>query len=294
MSFGMTILLLITFYFKNYTNSTYDLLSFFYIILRLNQGISEVNQSTTEILFHSKQVNDLGEFKKKLEYPFNPNTEYLPKKESPIEVQQIEFNNVTFSYYGKGSLFDPINIKLHSGDFWVINGPSGVGKSTIISLLLKINFPLTGTITVNGLDICKSSSSYIQKLGYSGADPYLIPATIKENLIFGHSAKDQVNNSDIMTALQIVELDTVIFNLEKGLDEKINELATLSTGQKQRISLARAILKKPDLLLLDEATSHLDYELEERILLKIREKFPKQIIIFISHRHKSSKFETKR
>jgi subfamily B ATP-binding cassette protein MsbA len=295
MSFGMTILLLITYYFKNYTNSTYDLLSFFYIILRLNQGVSEVNQSATEILFHSKQVEDLREFKAKLRAPRkSAPAEQVGSEGPPAPISRIELRDVTFSYHGKGSLFDPINVELAAGDFWVINGPSGVGKSTIISLLLKINSPLTGEILVNGEEISKTAPNYIQRLGYSGADPYLIPATIRENLLFGNPTKEKVGDNDLFAVLRLVELEKVIDALPKRLDEKLNELATLSTGQKQRLSLARAILKRPELLLLDEATSHLDYELEERILRRIREQFPKQITIFISHRLKSSSFETKR
>lgn len=194
---------------------------------------------------------------------------------------------------GRGeTLFEDIDISLKQGDILLINGKSGSGKTTFLYTILGLIRPIKGKVLWNGVDILnvnqKLFSNYVS---YSGSDPYLFDGTIEENIRLGQNIQAQ-DKGDIQRALTIAECG-FIDQIDSGLAYFLKEGGEgISAGQKQRISLARALLKEPKVLFLDEATSNIDTETEKRIFHNIRDNYPEMIIISISHRETSAEFAT--
>ncbi len=194
----------------------------------------------------------------------------------------ILFNNVTFNYPSSpNSIFKTFNFQVESGAQIGIIGPSGSGKSTILFLLLGILKPSEGDIKIDNLTPEEFLNNPKNRIGYVGPDPFLIKGSIKENLCYGISF--DVSEEEIYNALDSVALKDFI--ALKGLDYQIAEdQSGLSSGQKQRICLARAILNKPRLLFLDEATSNLDDATEQEIAKVLLNLKNKCTIVIVSHR----------
>lgn len=179
------------------------------------------------------------------------------------KIAEIKFDNIGFSYDGKEKVLNKVSFKIDSGEKAGIVGKSGVGKTTVISLLLKLYSPDNGNIYINNLPIDEiSPASLRSKIGVVSQDIILFEDSVKYNLNFGCEHSD----TDIWNALSAVNMKETVKNLPNGLDTVISADSTnLSGGQKQRIMIARLILKKPDLIILDEATSALDIETEKSI-----------------------------
>ncbi|THV49554.1 hypothetical protein BGAL_0189g00070 [Botrytis galanthina] len=174
----------------------------------------------------------------------------------------IKFNNVSFAYPTRPAvtIFDGLDFEIPSGTNVAIVGPSGGGKSTIGSLLLRFYNPTEGTITINGQDITKmNGKSLRRRIGMVGQEPVLMSGSVAENIAYG---KPHASRSEIIAAARKANCQ-FIGDFPEGLDTQVGARgAQLSGGQKQRIAIARALLKNPDILILDEATSALDAESE--------------------------------
>lgn len=207
----------------------------------------------------------------------------------------VEFRNVDFAYPLRPDnfIFKRLNFKVQEGSSVCIVGPSGKGKSTIASLLLKYYPVNNGSIIINDQDISTiSSSSLRKKIAVVQQVPSLITGTIRENILYGLTEKEAkyVTQEDIEEVCKQANCHTFISQLPNGYDEKISggssNSNSLSGGQSQRICIARALMKKPKLLVLDEATSALDVKSEKLVndalvgLVKRRE----CTIISIAHR----------
>ncbi|KAA8907349.1 P-loop containing nucleoside triphosphate hydrolase protein [Sphaerosporella brunnea] len=177
----------------------------------------------------------------------------------------IKFNDVSFSYPTRPavSIFDKINFEIQPGTNVAIVGPSGGGKSTISSLLLRFYNPTSGTITINDVDISTLNlKSLRRRIGVVAQEPVLFSGTIAENIAYG---KPHASRADIIEAARRANCN-FISDFPDGLETNVGARgAMLSGGQKQRIAIARALLKKPDILILDEATSALDAESETSV-----------------------------
>lgn len=175
---------------------------------------------------------------------------------------RISFNNVSFSYptRPKLSIFQDLNFSIEEGTNIAIVAPSGAGKSTVASLLMRFYSPTSGTITINGKDIAGMNAKKLRrKIGYVGQEPVLFSGSIAENIAYG---LPNASRHDIINAAKRANC-TFISDFPDGLETHVGARGTqLSGGQKQRIAIARALLKQPDLLILDEATSALDAESE--------------------------------
>ncbi len=121
-------------------------------------------------------------------------------------------------------------------------------------------------------------------VAYVGPEPYLISGTVRENLLYGHQSKDQVTDADLWQALGLAQLESEIRSLPGSLDAKLNEQTQMSTGQKQRLAIARALLRKPQMLILDEATANLDGQTEDRFIQCLRPLLPRLTTVIISHK----------
>ncbi|KAF2675787.1 hypothetical protein K458DRAFT_447859 [Lentithecium fluviatile CBS 122367] len=187
-----------------------------------------------------------------------------PTKGEPVRSARgpIEFKNVTFSYptRPKVNIFKDLNFKIEQGTNVAIVAPSGAGKSTVASLLLRFYIPTEGTITIHGRDITKLNAKQLRrKIGYVGQEPVLFSGTIAENISYG---VPHATRAEIIAAARKANCE-FISDFPDGLETHVGARGTqLSGGQKQRIAIARALIKKPDILILDEATSALDAESE--------------------------------
>jgi putative ABC transport system ATP-binding protein len=174
----------------------------------------------------------------------------------------ITFEKVSFAYPTRPAvtIFQDLDFTIPSGSNIAIVGPSGGGKSTIGSLLLRFYNPTSGRILINGQDICTmNGKSLRRRIGFVGQEPVLFSGTIAENIAYG---RPQATRAQIISAARKANCQ-FIEDFPEGLDTSVGARgAQLSGGQKQRIAIARALLKEPDVLILDEATSALDAESE--------------------------------
>lgn len=207
-----------------------------------------------------------------------------------IEIKKVHINHVNFSHTrSKEDLIKNVEFSLKSGDYLGISGKSGTGKSTLLDIILGFLTPSKGSVLVNGINIhLPESKKYLLKwqnsISYVPQSPLILNDTIKRNLIINGNKNSITSDKEIYEILEIVQLKEFI----EGLPYKINTILgddgnTISGGQKQRIAIARALLKKAKILILDESTSGLDSQTERNLLKNIISRFPKLIIIFVSH-----------
>ena len=178
-------------------------------------------------------------------------------------VQQLEFREVGFKHQtASQKAIDGISFSVKAGETIAFAGPSGSGKTTLMKLLVGLYRPQQGTILYNGLDENKINFEDLRnQIGFVSQDTQLFSGTIRENLLFVRSDAGSEELQDVLEKASCMKL---LQRAEKGLDTLIGEGGLkLSGGEKQRLSIARALLRKPRLLLFDEATSSLDSITEE-------------------------------
>ena len=208
-----------------------------------------------------------------------------PKKENwePIK-GDIEFEHVDFKYPdGDEYILNDFNLKIPFGTNVAIVGETGAGKSTLANLICRFYEPTKGRLLIDGRDARDRSQLWLHSaLGYVLQSPHLFSGTIRENLVYG---RPEATEEEIREAIELVSLDTVIDKLENGLDTKVGEGGDLlSTGEKQLICFARAILAKPKIVILDEATASVDTITEQRIQTAIDQVIKGRTSIVIAHR----------
>lgn len=184
------------------------------------------------------------------------------------KLQSINFKNITFKY-NRDLVFDDASISIDKGDFAAITGISGIGKSTLLKLLLGVIYPESGQITIKSTDSEKVADKSTRNLfSYVPQGNMLLSGTLRENVTFMCEDK---TDEDIRRAIELSCADEFVNELPEGLDTVVGERGLgLSEGQIQRIAIARAILYNAPILLLDEATSALDEGTEERLLRNLR------------------------
>ncbi len=181
-----------------------------------------------------------------------------PQAVDPGTLQgDIEFDNVTFYYEPESPVLQDFNLTVRQGETIALVGPTGGGKSTIVNLICRFYEPKQGVIRINGKDYTELTQHAIQsRIGMVLQTPHLFSGTIRENLRYGRLG---ATDEEIEEAAKIVGAHDFIMGLEHGYDEQVGEGGSLlSVGQKQLISLARAVLAKPDIFIMDEATSSVD------------------------------------
>ena len=195
----------------------------------------------------------------------------------------IEFNNVSFFYDKKKPILKNFNLKIRHGTTVALVGPTGGGKTTIANLICRFYEPQLGTIKINGIDYKKISLQSLQsKIGIVLQTPHLFSGTIRENIRYG---KLNATDKEIELASQLAGAESFIKQLPHGYEEDVGEGGNLlSTGQKQLISIARAILSDPDIFVMDEATSSVDTLTESFIEKGIENIMRGRTSIVIAHR----------
>ncbi len=194
----------------------------------------------------------------------------------------MEFSNVSFSYNHAPVLKD-INFKANSGEMIAIVGPTGAGKSTLVNLIISLYKPQKGQILFDGMDISDISlESLRQRIGIVSQETFLFDDTIGTNIKYSRIDAD---DAEIIASAKAAIAHEFISKLEKGYDTKIGERGVrLSIGQKQRLSIARVLLKNPDILIFDEPTSALDAITEKAIKDTIFNKSLGKTTFVIAHR----------
>lgn len=202
--------------------------------------------------------------------------------ETTIAKGDIEFRNVSFGY-NKQLILDNLSFIVEGGSFVGLVGPSGCGKTTIINLILRLYSPLGGEILIDGRAINKiKSKGLYEQIGVVLQEPYLWNDSIKNNILY---AKEEASFAQVQEAARIACIDDFIKELKDGYDTVIGENACkISEGQKQRIAIARAVIKRPKILILDEALSSVDSQKETLIINNLRAFLKGTTIIIISHR----------
>lgn len=212
-----------------------------------------------------------------------PQVEEVIGKED-IQGKDIEYNNVSFSYPNrKESIFENATLNIRKGDKIALIGESGIGKSTFIKLLMRFWDVNKGDIKLDNIDIKDiNTDSLRNSQTLVSQETYLFNESIRENIKVGN--KD-ASEEEIIEAAKKASIHDFILSLPKGYDTRVSELGgNLSSGEKQRIGLARAFLKDSEVLILDEPTSNLDALNEGEILKAINENCEDKTIILISHR----------
>ena len=196
---------------------------------------------------------------------------------------EIDFEHVYFTYDGDRMILKDINFTLHSGDCVAIVGPSGSGKSTIVNLIPRLWDPTEGRVLFDGTDVRDLTlKSLRDEVGVVTQETYLFNGTIRENLRY---AKEDATEEEMIDACKKANIYDFISKQPDGLDTMVgNRGLKLSGGEKQRISIARALLKDPALLIFDEATSALDSISEAAIQAAINPLIEERTSILIAHR----------
>jgi ABC-type multidrug transport system fused ATPase/permease subunit len=280
--FGIFILVTIAFMHQNFQlfGQEFKFLEFFYIFLRYTQAISQTITSLGDFKINAESVHRLNDW-------LIRNPEKVPKIKtrgmlnSPIFSMNVD--NISFSYENK-RLLENINIKLVRGDVLTIKGKSGTGKSTLLQLLLGLIKPHQGNVTIAGYNIQMIRDEIIDEIAYVGPHAFMVEGTIKENLLYGNQRT--IDDEEMREALELSILTEVISNLPHGLETELNEMgSSLSTGLKQRLMIARAILRKPQIIIFDEGTANLDDQTELQFVSKYRKLAGNLISIVVTHKN---------
>jgi ATP-binding cassette subfamily B protein len=241
---------------------------------RLAQLVSEMGMTSVAI----KRIYEI------LNSPVEDNSGF---DDESVELSgEIEFENVSFNYDEgeKHRVLDGVSFKVLPGEKIALLGPTGAGKSTIISLLMRFYEPDKGVIKIDGRNIKEYSPAYLRKkIGVVLQRPFLFSTTIKENIAY---AEPETELEDIVESAKIASIHRIIEDVfPKSYDTVIGEKGvTLSGGQKQRVTIARTLLKAPDILVLDDSTSSVDTETEFEIQKALRPVTKHKTIFVIAHR----------
>jgi ABC-type multidrug transport system fused ATPase/permease subunit len=206
-----------------------------------------------------------------------PSAQRLPKLRG-----EVVFDNVAFHYEDGQPILRGVSFAVQPGQKIGIVGHSGAGKSTVVNLLLRLYDPQIGCVLVDGYDLrTVKMNSYQEQIGLVMQETHIFVGTIRENLLFGNPFASAEEMEEAVRAADIYDW---IMEQPKGFDTELNEGSRLSMGLRQRLGIARAVIRNPAILILDEPTSSLDTETEKRVLETLRRVSAGRTTFIISHR----------
>jgi ATP-binding cassette subfamily B protein len=214
---------------------------------------------------------------------FQPPCSGLAQDGYPANIDSIEFRQVTFAYEEGSPVLRDFNLTVRAGQTIALVGQSGGGKSTIVSLVCRFYEPTQGELLINGVDYRQRSLHWLQsQLGIVLQTPHLFKGTVRENIRYGRL---DATDAEVEEAARLVNAHEFITQMEQGYDTPVGEGGNrLSTGQKQLVSFARALLARPQVFVMDEATSSIDTETEQAIQAGIERILAGRISFVIAHR----------
>lgn len=254
-------------------------------ILRI---IPLLNSFTTSLIFLKRIEYPSNEVLKILNTKFNKTSDIflrLDRKIRNFDVKKINFEikNLSFSYNQKTKIFKNLNLKFNTGDFAVLKGYSGFGKTTFLKLIIGFLKPDSGKITFNNKDIFSHLSEWYSYIGYVPQNFIILNEQLRKNIAFG-CKENEIDNNKIRNVLKQVGLYEYISKRKNNIYEVINSKSNnFSGGQLQRIAIARALYFEPKILIMDEPTNSLDKENEKKIVLMLKKLDKIDIKIIVSH-----------
>ena len=259
---------------------TAGLLLLLFLFARVMPKFSNIQQSFQSLINMLPSFSRVIELQRRCEEAVEIDTQRYEK----IDIGHgIRFNKVSFSYDGNSRVIKGLDITIKAGQTTAIIGPSGTGKTTIADLLMGLIVPNEGSILIGEKEFGpERTRAWREQIGYVPQDTFLFNDTVKANLLW---AKPDAKEEEIIQSLKSAATEEFISGLLRGLDTILGDRGVLvSGGERQRIALARALLRKPSLLILDEATSSLDSENEKQIQKAIEKLHGDMTILVISHR----------
>ena len=249
---------------------------------RLVPSINKIFVSYQQIKFGKPSIPKIMEY-----YNLKKANKFIENYETNNSLEfenKIILKNISFSYKNEKNIFKDLNLEIPKNKIIGIVGESGSGKSTIVNLLTGLIKSQKGNIIIDEKEINDSLNlrRYQNLFSITSQDTYLIDGSIKDNIIFGSNEK--ISNDRIKSSIKFARLDTTINDLPDGMDTYVgSNIKQLSSGQKQRISIARSIYSDREILIFDEATNALDKENEKYIFENLKKLKAKKTIIIISH-----------
>ena len=256
----------------------FNFASFAVIVYAVNQIFMQIQMAQVQLNALSGMLPYLSKARS-YQDEAETNAESTGGINSATIAEGIEFRNVSFSYPRRGEVLSDISFSVKQGQIVAIVGPSGVGKSTVADLLLRLIEPASGTVLADGKDIrTVSLREWRKTIGYIPQDPFLLNDSIRNNIAFYDS---ELPLEAIIDSAKRANIHEFIESLPHGYDTHIGDRGVfVSGGQRQRIVLARLLARKPKVLILDEATSALDPE-SERAIIRSIENLRGEVTIFI-------------
>lgn len=202
----------------------------------------------------------------------------------PRETIGVSHINVSFEEDKKKAVLEDVSLSIRVGEMVAITGPSGIGKTTLVDVIAGLLLPDNGEVLIDGTPLTTDElGAWRSQVGYVSQSAALMQATVGQNLNW--VMKQVASEADLQSVIACAELTVVIASLPQGLDTVIDRRdGRLSSGERQRLAIARELLRKPRLLILDEATNALDIDTEFRVLNNLRKMYPELTILMVAHR----------
>lgn len=247
----------------------------------ITSGINTITMSTSQLGACYETIQQV----KKLEEQEYQRREEKNKYSDVTFQREIELQNVSFKYPEvETKVLENVNLTIRKGESIAFIGPSGAGKTTVSDIILALLKPTEGRILMDGIDVEDLGGQWNRIIGYVPQATFIIDDTIRHNIAFGEDKHD-IDDEQIWQSLKIAQLDDFVENLPKGLDTMVGERGVrFSGGQRQRLAIARALYRNPDILVLDEATAALDNDTETEVMKAIEALQGYKTLIIVAHR----------
>ena len=258
---------------------TGDLLMFFQLGGMLYMPLSQLNGLNNLLATGKASSERVFEM---LDYPVEIANPDAPKP-FPDGLLEVAFSSVNFAYNGREELLTDFSLNLEKGKVTALVGHTGAGKSTVANLMQRYYDVTTGAVTINGIDVREMDLVDLRMhIGVVAQDPFLFDGTVRDNLLL---AKQEATEADLIESLKGASAWEFVSNLPDQMDTRIGERGIrLSMGEKQRLTIARVVLRNPPLVILDEATSSVDTITEARIQQAVGNLVKERTTLVIAHR----------